>query len=56
MEAGGSPGEQVPSSWLECSIYQNYTAPEVLVQVRRPATAPMVNIVKDSSNFWDSRD
>jgi len=25
---------QVPSSWLECSIYQNYTAPEVLVQVR----------------------
>jgi len=23
---------QVPSSWLECSIYQNYTAPEVLVQ------------------------
>lgn len=24
--------EQVPSSWLECSIYQNYTAPEVLVQ------------------------
>jgi len=24
---------QVPSSWLECSIYQNYTAPEVLVQV-----------------------
>ena len=25
--------QQVPSSWLECSIYQNYTAPEVLVQV-----------------------
>jgi len=24
--------QQVPSSWLECSIYQNYTAPEVLVQ------------------------
>jgi len=24
--------EPVPSSWLECSIYQNYTAPEVLVQ------------------------
>merc|ERR1719402_2009188 len=23
---------QVPSSWLECSIYQNYTASEVLVQ------------------------
>jgi len=36
MEAGleeDSPeSEQVPSSWLECSIYQNYTASEVLVQ------------------------
>lgn len=27
-----SPGSEVPASWMECSIYQNYTASEVLVQ------------------------
>lgn len=36
MEGGeaddSSESEQVPSSWMECSIYQNYTASEVLVQ------------------------
>ena len=31
--------QQVPSSWLECSIYQNYTAPEVLVQVALPLSS-----------------
>ena len=28
-----SPESEVAASWLECSIYQNYTASEVLVQV-----------------------
>jgi len=28
----GSPESEVPASWMECSIYQNYTASEVLVQ------------------------
>eukprot|EP00092_Neocalanus_flemingeri_P037304 GFUD01040626.1.p1 GENE.GFUD01040626.1~~GFUD01040626.1.p1 ORF type:complete len:170 (+),score=65.93 GFUD01040626.1:125-634(+) len=28
----GQDQEHVPSSWMECSIYQNYTASEVLVQ------------------------
>ena len=28
----GQEQEQIPSSWMECSIYQNYTASEVLVQ------------------------
>jgi len=27
-----SPESEVAASWLECSIYQNYTASEVLVQ------------------------
>jgi len=27
-----SPSSEIPASWLECSIYQNYTASEVLVQ------------------------
>jgi len=29
---GESPESDVPASWMECSIYQNYTASEVLVQ------------------------
>ena len=33
LQTNGVNFQQVPSSWLECSIYQNYTAPEVLVQV-----------------------
>ena len=28
-----TPESDVPASWMECSIYQNYTASEVLVQV-----------------------
>ena len=28
-----SPESEVAASWMECSIYQNYTASEVLVQV-----------------------
>lgn len=32
LEEDSPQSEQVPSSWLECSIYQNYTASEVLVQ------------------------
>jgi len=28
----GSPESEMPASWMECSIYQNYTASEVLVQ------------------------
>eukprot|EP00088_Acartia_fossae_P003824 TRINITY_DN11640_c0_g1_i1.p1 TRINITY_DN11640_c0_g1~~TRINITY_DN11640_c0_g1_i1.p1 ORF type:complete len:156 (-),score=26.22 TRINITY_DN11640_c0_g1_i1:51-518(-) len=30
--AADSPESEVPASWMECSIYQNYTASEVLVQ------------------------
>lgn len=29
---GDSPESEVAASWMECSIYQNYTASEVLVQ------------------------
>lgn len=31
---GDTPESEVPASWMGCSIYQNYTASEVLVQVR----------------------
>ncbi|XP_023335784.1 kxDL motif-containing protein CG10681 [Eurytemora carolleeae] len=29
---GDTPESEVPASWMGCSIYQNYTASEVLVQ------------------------
>ena len=39
---GDSPESEVPASWMECSIYQNYTASEVLVQVWKFFLNPQV--------------
>ena len=39
---GDSPESEVPASWMECSIYQNYTASEVIVQVWKFFLNPQV--------------